>query len=255
MRCITQGANLFCKYVKGEGEYNFLFLHNAGGGHRFFQFQVDALIKFGDCYLLDLPGHGKSSCINSNGVDSFALEVSSFVEKQKLKNICLIGLNFGAILCIEIALKKHFFTKAIILLDPPICMSDDLIDGLKDHIASLKTKFSIIEAKIKMKIHFKKVGDAIIDIAAESFLNANSETLIDLYTSLIDWDRSFKCDLSSIHCPILCLLSNQELARYEDMIKLNCDMQIGQVVGSKYWLTLEVPDQTNSMICRFLQLL
>ena len=52
----------------------------------------------------------------------------------------------------------------------------------------------------------------------------------------------------------LVILTNGSLCSGADLLQINSQIEIGKVVGSLYWATLEVPDQVNSMILRFLEL-
>ncbi len=58
--------------------------------------------------------------------------------------------------------------------------------------------------------------------------------------------------LKKITCQTLCILTDEHHCSYAKMRQAAPDFEIGKVIRSKCWATLEVPQQVNSMIVRFL---
>src|SRR3989344_4505766 len=95
------GAEIFVEKLPGNGNVNFVLIHNVGSDHRFFTHQIETLRKFGDVVQLDLPGSGKSHPISSYKMRDLSSIIASICRKLSLKNICLVGLNNGANIAID----------------------------------------------------------------------------------------------------------------------------------------------------------
>ena len=92
-------------------------------------------------------------------------------------------------------------------------------------------------------------------IAKNSFLSADRESLKIMFNSLLEWDKKdAKKQIKDINCPTLCILTDEHHCSYQRIKQENSNLEIGKVICSKCWATLEAPDQVNSMIKRFLEL-
>jgi hypothetical protein len=86
------------------------------------------------------------------------------------------------------------------------------------------------------------------------FNGVNKKSLTGILRGLLEWDAKSAGILKSIACPTLCILTDEHHCSYEKMHGEAPQFEIGKVIGSKCWATLEVPEQVNAMISRFLML-
>lgn len=246
------GAEIFVENLQGEGNLSFILLHNAGGSHHFFTHQIALLKKYGDVIWLDLPGHSKSTGISSYRMSDLSSLVNQICENLSLKNICLIGLNNGADIVIDIVLNYSLPIKSVILIDPPIFMEKAFIAEINEFINQLKredyTKFvtSLVDAL------FVATDNQNKEIAINAFNNVDKKALQDIFKGLIEWDSQTIGKLDKISYPTLCILTDEHHCTYSKLRQEGPQFEIGKVIGSKCWATLEVPDQVNAMIERFL---
>lgn len=248
---------VFIKKTKGSGNLNFILIPNAGGDHHFFKYQINMLKKFGDIIQLDLPGHGKSPIAENPNINSTSRLILDICEKKSLENICLIGLNNGASIAINtLSLGKNKI-KSLILIDPPVFLDKDFIKEIRVFI----NKLDLESANYKYFID-ELVNNILANsnnenkiIAKNSFLSADKESLKIMFSSLLEWDKKdAKKQIKNINCPTLCILTDEHHCSYQRIKQENSNLEIGKVIGSKCWATLEAPDQVNSMIERFLEL-
>ena len=98
--------NLHFEYIKGKknSNYKFVFLH--GWGHSIENERPIAnILSDYDCYLVDLPGFGKSPAPeNVMGVSDYANLIAEFIKSFKTDNdkIFLIGHSFGGRVSIDL---------------------------------------------------------------------------------------------------------------------------------------------------------
>jgi pimeloyl-ACP methyl ester carboxylesterase len=252
----VNGIEIFIETLAGKGKLNFVLVHNAGGNHNFFTHQIDILKKYGNIIWFDLPGHSQSP---ENFPDNQMKDLSSFIgqicTKLALDNICLIGLNNGADIVIETALTYPLPIKNIILIDPPLFMTKAFIDEIEMFIKALENEHdNNAFASSLSEALFIKTQDKNKALAQNAFSNVNKETLKAIFKGLIEWDKNSRGKLKNIRYPTLCILTDEHHCTYSKLRAEAPHFEIGKVIGSKCWATLEVPEQINAMIERFLKI-
>jgi hypothetical protein len=140
----------------------------------------------------------------------------------------------------------------MVLIDPPLLMSPQLRSKLEGFISSVESKFFDSYAEILVNDLLENANKAEKIIALKEFRRADIDSLKQAYRSLLDWDHEVKGMLSTISISTLCVLTNETLCNYEVVKQAAPQFTLGKVIESKCWATLEVPEQLNSMIERFL---
>jgi pimeloyl-ACP methyl ester carboxylesterase len=243
----------FCQKVSGQGIYNFILIHNAGGDHNFFFYQINMLKLFGNIYLLDLPGHGKSPVQSNNQIEDSANIVEQVIQDNNLDNVILVGLNNGANVAIEAYQNNQNVLKKLILIDPPLFLENHFIQEIKQFIQVLSIEESYEEFVDNLVGELlKDSSDQNKNIARTAFLKVDKSSLQQMFASLIEWDKSATKKVKNINCPVLCVLTDEHHCSF-NKLKLHAPIfTVGKVIGSKCWATLEVPEQINAMLSDFL---
>ena len=242
---------LFIEKLSGNGPLNFVLIHNAGGDHHFFKHQIPILQKYGDVIWLDLPGHGDSDGILGYTMSDLAHVITQHCLTLNLKNICFVGLNNGANITIEIAASHPLPVHSIILIDPPLFMHKTFISEINEFIKYLdQEEYSLF---IDSLVHhlFLETSLENKEIAKRAFIRANKKSLKNIFQGLIEWDKNSQSRLKNISYPVLCILTDEHHCQFRTLSQEALPFTIGKVVGSKCWATLEVPEQVNAMIERF----
>lgn len=250
----VNNVEIFIEKLQGNGNLNFILLHNAGGNHHFFTHQIELLKKYGNVIWLDLPGHGESKGISSYQMSDFSSIINQICIDLSLKNICLIGLNNGADIVIDIALNYLLPIKCIILIDPPIFMEKSFIAEINDFINQLEREDYSEFVTSLVEVLFIQTDSQNKDIATNAFNNVDKKALQNIFKGLIEWDTQTIGKLKKIFYPTLCILTDEHHCTYNKLRQEAPQFEIGKVIGSKCWATLEVPGQVNAMIERFLRL-
>ena len=249
------GTEIFVEKLPGAGNSNFVLIHNAGSDHRFFIHQIEMLRKIGNVVQMDLPGSGKSHPIPSYGMRDLSSLIATICRKLSLKNICLIGLNNGANIAIDTALNQSLPIQRLILIDPPIFMGKSFVGEINSYIENLeKAEYDREFVASLVDALFLSTESSNKEIAASAFNGANKKSLSGMFKGLLEWDAKSAGILKKIDCPTLCILTDEHHCSYEKMRREAPQFEIGKVVGSKCWATLEVPEQVNAMIARFLKI-
>ena len=248
------GTEIFVEKLTGEGGLNFVLIHNAGSDHRFFTHQIGMLRNFGSVVQLDLPGHGKSHPIISYKMSDLSFIIATICRKLALKNICLVGLNNGANIAIDTVLNHSLEVEKMILIDPPIFMDKAFVDEIDSYIGSLEgAEFNQKYVAALVDALFLDTDSSNKEIATSAFNGVDKKALSGIFRGLLEWDAKSAGILRKIACPTLCILTDEHHCSYEKMHREAPQFEIGKVIGSKCWATLEVPEQVNAMIARFLK--
>ena len=252
------GVEVFVERLQGDGDLNFVLIHNAGGDHRFFIHQIETLKKYGDVILLDLPSHGKSSKVDITFSMNFLSQfIAQVCENLSLHKVCLIGLNNGADVAINCCLKQTSHIWGIILIDPIIFMDESFIREINDFCALIATgDAQHYRGFIKTLVESLLINTDVRtkQIAIEAFTTVSKSSLQQIFKGLIEWDKSSSGILKNIDCPVLCILTDEHHCSYAKLSQQAPHFEIGKVIGSRAWATLEVPEQVNSMIKRFIKI-
>ncbi len=240
---------------KGSGKYTFILLHNAGGDSSFFTQQIDVLIRFGKVVLIDLPGHGQSESGSDPTVSYFSDQMIQLCKELQCENIIAIGLNYGANILLEINASHPGLLCASVMIDPPVFINAEVNALIEKNSHELESDSSLQHAHELVKASFIKTDDVTRQIAIQAFTKIDTRYLAQLYRNLIDWDRSSQDKVKRVNHPSLLITTDAALCSIEDMKRVNPDIMSAKVFGSLYWATLEVPQQINTMINRFMETL
>jgi pimeloyl-ACP methyl ester carboxylesterase len=248
--------NLQVNHSLGSGEQNFILIHNAGGSHLMFKHQIDLLLQYGDVYQFDLPGHGlnKASPLDSDLVSCASL-VTKIVAEYQLKKTCLIGLNNGADIALQAYSCSPTLFNMLIMIDPPIMMTNDFIHEIQKFIIQLDNLDSyeyFINQMINSLLPYS--DSKIRDIAKKSFLSVDKNALKNMFSSLITWDKGSREMLAKVDVPTLCILTDEHHCSYQKIQSVAPQILLAKTVGSHCWATLDAPEQVNAMISRFLNM-
>lgn len=233
----------------GEGSQTFILLHNAGGNLSFFKPQITFLQTYGKVIAIDLLGHGKSKKPKQDySVAEYAAAIDNLLNHLNINQAVGIGLNYGANIFIEMG-SEHI--NSLIMIDPPLFMSDEIRNFVQHHIDDLISNKKDY-AKDLVNHSFLKADRNSLEVALSAFESTPSSVLASVYTDLLVWDKTSFEKVQQIDIPTLCIMTDGSLCSMAELLKCNPKVKLGKVVESLYWATLEVPDQINAMIARFL---
>ena len=92
--------------VRDCGDIALIFIHGWCSNRSFWNEQLDTLSQIYKTIAIDLPGHGESGKNrNKWSISSFADDVESVIQHQKLDHIVLIGHSMGGLVALEADFK------------------------------------------------------------------------------------------------------------------------------------------------------
>ena len=69
------------------------------------------------CYLVDFAGFNGQKPIDTLFTENYVNDLRAFIKKEKLKNVILVGQNYGAFVGVKLASDKSLSIKNIIASD------------------------------------------------------------------------------------------------------------------------------------------
>jgi pimeloyl-ACP methyl ester carboxylesterase len=249
------GVALFYEEARGDGPPVVL-VHGWCCDHSYFAPQFDHFARAGyRVVAVDLRGHGRSDkpeCRYS--MADFADDVAWLCGKLKLNGPLVIGHSMGGIVTFDLAARYPGLPRAIVMLDAAIVLPDAARAGLGQLIGKMRgPNYRAVARDYIADVFFIPSDDAerkarILD----QMTSAPQHVMFPMLEGLRDYDPSLAKGRLTV--PSLFIAANEPRPRSEitPLRELIPQMAYGQTVGSGHFCQLEVPDQVNAMIDRFL---
>ena len=180
--------------VHPQEKHTLLILHGWGQSSLNWQNTLDNLPPGITGIALDLPSFGGTQPLPNNpGVPEYSNFVKSFIDKQKLKNVTLLGHSFGGQIAVDFSLRFPKLISHLILVSPA-CIRK-LHPGKKSQLAKA--------AKPLLKVLTPGLYDHIFKrIASENYLKS-TPTQREILNKILYQDYSSKIKGISIPTSII----------------------------------------------------
>lgn len=200
----------------------------------------------------DLRGHGRSDKPpGPYSMQVFADDVAWLCGRLALSKPVLVGHSMGGIVAFDVATRYPDLPGAIVLLDAAVVLPPAARAGIPRFLEALRgPEYAAALRDFVGTVFFLPTDDAarkarILDGMAA----APHHVMLSAYRELADYDARGR-----LVAPCLYIAADEPSPR-SDMDRLRelaPGLLYGQTVGSGHFCQLEVPDQVNAMIDRFL---
>jgi pimeloyl-ACP methyl ester carboxylesterase len=236
----------------GSGEPELLFVHGWCCDRTTFQPQFEYFARTHAVTALDLRGCGKSDCPESGyNIRDFADDLAPFCAQAGIEKPVVIGHSLGGMIAVELAARYPWLPRALVLVDP------GPIDPLPETV-----KF------------FDSAADQLEGPSGEEVRRLWTEDMGARDAELAQWISELMCRVplpiaaavirginawngvgALALCTVPTLLLRRLLDDNPEAVRLRAikpDLEVGITVGAGHFHQLEVPEQVNAMIERFL---
>ncbi len=252
-----EGVSLFYEEAKGA-KRPLLFVHGWCCDHSFFAPQFAHFAQQGHrVAAVDLRGHGISDAPRQDyTMELFADDLAFLVGALSLEKPVVIGHSMGGVVAFAFAARYPGLPSSVVAIDAGLTPPQSVGAALDQFIESLRGPS-----------YRKAIGDyadAVLFLPTDDaerrarILSIMARTPQHVMISALEGGHAYNADAAKgrLTVPVLYIAAD-ELPPRADIARLRTllpQFYFGQVVGSGHFCQLEVPDQVNAMIGRFLAL-
>lgn len=252
------GTTLFYEEVEGD-KMPVLLVHGIACDHTYFAPQFEHFARRGHRVVaVDLRGHGKSDKPHqSYTMELLTDDLAWTCEQIALEKPVVIGHSMGGVDVLGLALHYPDLPSAIVMVDAPVVRPAEarvamqrFIDRLRsaDHQGYQELMRGFVSNVLFIDTDDQERKERII----REMSSAPQHVVVSAFEGMRDYDPTEGG--AGLEVPALYIEANEPQPR-SDMVRLHemlPQIQTGKTVGSGHFCQLEVPEQVNAMIDRFL---
>jgi pimeloyl-ACP methyl ester carboxylesterase len=252
-RVVRNGVTLAYQDL-GSGANPIILLHGWACDHSFLQPQIDHLSRSHRVLALDLCGHGLSDAPDRKyTLTEFADDIHWLSTSLRLPPALIIGHSMGGVVALELAATHPADVAAICLIDSVVFPSDAFSAQLRRIESQLAGRGYLEVFRHLAGVLFIETDDAN---RKSELLKRMSRTpqhvaVASFRGHLLDYD--FSAAAAACKVPIAYLGAARPLADLDKFRSYCPDLMTGKTFGSGHFSPLEVPEQINSMLDRYLK--
>jgi pimeloyl-ACP methyl ester carboxylesterase len=236
----------------GKGNPPLVFIHGGFADHTHFTPQFNYFKRNHRVLTMDLRGHGRSDKPQQDyTITAFSEDIYWLCQQVGIKKPFVIGHSMGGLIALEMDRRYPDFPAGIVVMDTPVAPPALFIEGLRQFANALRTP-TYQEAVVQFLNQFIGFGD---DPGRRSkVMNSMLDFAQHVGASSLESYVSYDTVAAAATCkgPILYIGAGfgfADLARFKE---LTPQLMVAQTIGSGHYHQLEVPDQVNAMIERFI---
>ena len=239
---------------RGAGSPPMLLVHGWCCDHTYFAPQADYFSKGQRVISVDLRGHGESDKpAQDYTMAGFADDLAFLCEQLGAARPVVVGHSMGGVIAFEMAARHPDLLGAVVAVDSPLVPPAALAAQIPGFVDGLRSPaFQDVARGFVGNMLFLPTDDPERKARIVEHMASAPQHVMASAMECI-----FGCDTaaSAAGCTVPALLINAAapLADVARLRELCPRVVIGQTVGAGHFNQLEVPDQVNAMIERFMQ--
>jgi pimeloyl-ACP methyl ester carboxylesterase len=251
-RLERDSVSLFYEQAPG-GAPPLVLVHGVGCDHSFMAPQFDAFAGAHRVVAVDLRGHGRSDKPQQDyTIPAFADDLAWVLRELGLERTVVVGHSMGGAVALELAAERPDLLAGVVLLDTAVLPAPNVWAGVQPVVAALKTPaYREAARRFFAEAFFLPTDNAERKAAVlAAMLATPRHVLASAFENIFAWDSARAA--ARCRVPTLYVASTHPRG---DVLRFGeaCPTLVhGQIIGSGHFLQLEVPEQVNAMIRRFL---
>lgn len=249
------GMRLACADSGGSGRPVIL-IHGWCCDRSFFQPQFDHFVGAGHRVIaLDLRGHGESDAPHgAYSIEVFTDDVAWCLRQLAIERPVVVGHSMGGIIAFDLAARYPDLASAIVMIDSAVVRSAGAlkaIGGICEKLAGPE-RVAVAQDYVSSALFIATDDPERKRDILERMGTAQAHVMLGAMQGLRDYDPAYARGRISV--PSLFIMADEPVPRsyMAGLVELVPHLMVGQTVGSGHFCQLEVPDQVNAMLDRFI---
>ncbi len=251
------GVALAYDLAAGDGQ-PLVLVHGWCCDRSYFAPQFEHLAAAGHTVLaLDLRGHGESDAPTGDySMATLAADVGWLIAELELERPIVVGHSMGGVVAFELARLTPGLPAAIVMIDSPVARPAASRAAMPAFLEQLKGPgyreaiAGYVEEALFLPTDDRERCASIV----ERMVATEHHVIVAAFAGMRDFDP--EAAPGPIAVPSLYIAADDRpLSDLPHLFELAPEMLFGQTVGSGHFCQLEVPDQVNAMLDRFLAIL
>ncbi len=240
----------------GSGARPLLFVHGWTCDHTYLAPQLDHFRARHRVVAVDLRGHGQSDKPEQGyAIEGFAEDLAWLCGQLGIEKPVVVGHSMGGTVALALAARYPDLPAAIVMIDTSVLPSEERIEASRELLRALRgpdyreAQRRFVEERMFLPSTDARLKGRILD----EMSSAPRHVMASAWEHI--W--SFDFAAAALACKVPALFVNAAAPRPElERLRQLCPRVVtGQTVGAGHFNQLEVPDQVNAMIERFLAVL
>jgi pimeloyl-ACP methyl ester carboxylesterase len=251
---LTRSGRALFYREEGRGDPPLLLVHGWCCDHTYFAPQIEHLARRHRVVAPDLLGHGRSDKPRQPyPIRGFADDLAWLCAKLGLDRPVVVGHSMGGITALELATRHPALPAAIVILDSTIVPPADRRKMMEGVLPGLRSPGYLDAMRDTIEGFFAPFDDSARKARIiGAMTSAPQHVAAGAYAGLLEWDGTAAgaaCTVPALY--VAASTPRADLARFRELCP---QLLTAQIVGAGHFVQLEVPDQVNAMIDRFLEI-
>ena len=256
-RTTADGTRIFYQ-VRGEGRPPLIFIHGWCSNLRHWDAQTSYFSGHHSVLALDRRGQGRSDVpAGGYSAQQHAADLAEVARSERIRSAIVVGHAGGGPTTLEFARSYPHLARAVVMIDSivgPRSRIDDPGDPAGSALGALIRRIEGKEGDIEFEKIYSEFFSAHAGQAGRDALADARKTPLQVAAAeLRALSISTQAIAKQLSQPVLWL--TVRAAHQAALRKVFRNVCFGEVVGSGHFPHIEVPDQTNAMIERFVSTL
>ncbi len=250
-----EGVDLFYEEAQGD-DPSVLLVHGWCCDHSYFAPQVEYFANRGHRVVaVDLRGHGRSDKPRQTyTMQVFADDLAWVCERLELAKPVVVGHSMGGIVAFDLAARYPDLPSGVVMLDAAVVLPSAAraaIPGLLQKLRSpsyRETLRDYVANSLFIPTDDRERKGRIL----EAMSSAPQHVVVSAFEGLRDYDPTEATGGLAVPAVYIAADEAQPRSDMNRFHELAPQILYGKTVGSGHFCQLEVPEQVNAMIDRFL---
>jgi pimeloyl-ACP methyl ester carboxylesterase len=256
MRRLDRDGVALCYEEAGEGDRPVLLAHGWCCDHTYFPPQFEHFAQQGHRVVaVDLRGHGESGKPHRRyAMQTFADDLAWMCQRLELVKPVVVGHSMGGIVAFDLAARYPDMPSAIVMLDAAVVLPSAARAAIPSLLKELRGSAyrDVLRGYASRSIFIPTDDEQRKERILQSMSSAPQHVVVSAFEGLRDYDPTEAAGGLAVPGVYIAADEQQQrsdMSRFHEMFS---EILYGKTVGSGHFCQLEVPEQVNAMIDRFL---